>query len=67
MMISHLTEGQAMAMGIMEAAIRQAEEAYHETGQRNALGSYIGCTGPVCSARVATIKSDNVGLKIQSA
>ena len=50
-------------MGMTEMSKTEAE--FHETAQRNALGTYIGCTGAACEQRIAEIKSDNVGHKIQ--
>lgn len=43
----------------------KAERDFHETGQRNALGTFIGCPGPVCAAREKAIADDNAGRKIQ--
>lgn len=45
----------------------EAERVFHETGQRNAIGGYIGCDGPVCSAQIKQIMDDNFGQKIQTA
>jgi hypothetical protein len=44
-----------------------AEEAFHQTGQRNAIGGYIGCDGPQCWGLIQQISADNLGHKIQEA
>lgn len=43
-----------------------AEQEFHSTAQRNALGGYIGCTGPDCEALVEHIQRENAGHKLQS-
>lgn len=50
-----------------EAAAREAEENFHRTARRNALGGYIGCEGPDCWALIQEIGRANNGLKIQGA
>jgi hypothetical protein len=42
----------------------EAEEAHHTTSQRNALGTFIGCTGPACAAAEAAIEADQRGHRI---
>lgn len=46
--------------------ITPAEQQFHETAQRNALGGYIGCEGPECWALIQEISSNNIGHKLQS-
>lgn len=51
-----------------EARAAQAaadEILFHETGQHNALGGYIGCNGPRCWDLIQRIESENSGNKIQ--
>lgn len=43
----------------------RAEQVTHLTAQRNALGTYIGCDGPVCRAAEGRIERDNAGHKLQ--
>ena len=44
-----------------------AEAEFHATGQLNALGSFIGCSGEVCKALIQRISKENLGHKIQGA
>ena len=48
-----------------EQEAAEKEQAFHETGQLNAIGGYIGCDGPQCWALVQRIKDANFGNKIQ--
>lgn len=41
------------------------EDPRHVTGQRNALGTVIGCECAECAARIQAIEQMNVGHKIQ--
>lgn len=40
---------------------------YHQTHQRNVLGTWIGCTCDWCAAKIRQIEQDNIGHKIQGA
>jgi hypothetical protein len=41
------------------------EDPRHVTGQRNALGTVIGCECAECAARIQAIEQMNTGHKIQ--
>lgn len=43
----------------------RAEQEFHKTAQRNAIGGYIGCDGPDCWALIQEISRANTGQKIQ--
>lgn len=45
----------------------ESEQEFHRTAQRNAIGGYIGCSGPECWELIQRISRRNTGHKIQDA
>jgi len=50
-----------------EPMTEDQEVEFHKTAQRNAIGGWIGCSGPECWALISSISADNTGRKVQSA
>jgi len=54
-----------ISAAILDDHAEAIEQDFHATGQRNALGGYIGCDGPECWALIEQIERANFGHKIQ--
>lgn len=74
--VARVTPAGLIAAGVdMDALHAEAEtedesrlrkvDARHYRGQRNALGTVIGCDCAKCTAVIQAIKNDNLGHKIQ--
>lgn len=52
---------------LLAARMPRVDEQKHASGQRNALGTIIGCECESCEAVITRLRDDNFGHKIQGA